>query len=101
MSEVTGPILAITLVLSSVFLPSVFMPGVTGQFFRQFALVIASTAVISALNALTLKPTQCAMWLRHHDPNKKLNAFYRGFNRVYGLVEDAYVRLIRRMVQHP
>ncbi len=59
--ELTGPVIGITLVLTSVFLPAAFMPGITGQLFRQFALVIASTAIISALNALTLKPTQCAL----------------------------------------
>jgi HAE1 family hydrophobic/amphiphilic exporter-1 len=101
MSEMTGPVIGITLVLTAVFLPAAFMPGITGQLFRQFALVIASTAVISALNALTLKPTQCALWLRPRDPNKQLNAFYRGFNRVYGVVEEAYTRLVRWMVQRP
>ncbi|HBO43878.1 MAG TPA: transporter [Planctomycetaceae bacterium] len=58
MQEITGPIIAITLVLCSVFLPSVFMPGVTGQFFRQFALVISSAMVISAINAMTLTPSR-------------------------------------------
>ncbi|OHB67735.1 MAG: transporter [Planctomycetes bacterium RBG_13_63_9] len=58
MSEITGPIIAITLVLSSVFLPSVFVPGVTGQFFRQFALVISSAMIISAINAMTLTPSR-------------------------------------------
>src|SRR5262245_21128742 len=58
MSELTGPVLGITLVLTSVFLPASFLPGITGQMFRQFALVIAATAMISALNALTLKPAQ-------------------------------------------
>ncbi|HEX4000013.1 MAG TPA: efflux RND transporter permease subunit [Pirellulales bacterium] len=58
MDEITGPIIAITLVLCAVFLPSVFMPGVTGQFFRQFALVISSAMVISAINALTLTPSR-------------------------------------------
>jgi HAE1 family hydrophobic/amphiphilic exporter-1 len=101
MSEMTGPVIGITLVLVSVFLPAAFMPGITGQLFRQFALVIAATAVISALNALTLKPTQCALWLRPRDPNKQLNAFYRGFNRVYGVVEGAYTRLVRWMVGRP
>jgi HAE1 family hydrophobic/amphiphilic exporter-1 len=101
MGEMTGPVIGITLVLTSVFLPAAFMPGITGQLFRQFALVIASTAVISALNALTLKPAQCALYLRPRDPAKKLNAFYRGFNRVYGVVEDAYVALVRRMVNRP
>ena len=58
MSEITGPIVAITLVLCSVFLPSVFIPGVTGQFFRQFALVISSAMIISAINAMTLTPSR-------------------------------------------
>ena len=64
MSELFGPIIGITLVLMSVFLPPAFMPGITGQMYRQFALVIAVTALISAVNAATLKPTQCALWLR-------------------------------------
>ena len=60
MGEITGPIIAITLVLCSVFLPSVFMPGVTGQFFRQFAITIAAAMVISAVNAMTLTPSRAA-----------------------------------------
>ena len=59
MEELTGPVIGITLVLMSVFLPAAFLPGLTGQLFRQFALVIAATALISAINAMTLKPTQC------------------------------------------
>jgi hydrophobic/amphiphilic exporter-1 (mainly G- bacteria), HAE1 family len=101
MSELTGPVMGITLVLISVFLPAAFMPGITGQLFRQFALVIASTAVISAINALTLKPAQCALYLRPPDPNKKPNAFYRGFNRVYAVVEGVYVSLVSWMVHRP
>ncbi len=101
MNEMTGPVIGITLVLTSVFLPAAFMPGINGQLFRQFALVIASTAIISALNALTLKPAQCALYLRPRDPNKKPNRFYRGFNRVYGVVEDAYISLVRWMVHRP
>jgi HAE1 family hydrophobic/amphiphilic exporter-1 len=64
MDELFGPVIGITLVLMSVFLPAAFLPGLTGQMFAQFALVIAATALISAINAATLKPTQCAMWLR-------------------------------------
>ncbi len=64
MRELTGPVIGITLALVSVFLPAAFFPGITGQIFRQFALVIAATAVISAINALTLKPVQCAFWLK-------------------------------------
>ena len=100
MGEMTGPVMGITLALTAVFLPAAFLPGITGQLFRQFALVIASTAIISALNALTLKPAQCALWLRPH-VEKRPNLFYRGFNRVYGVMEEAYVGLIIRMVQRP
>src|SRR4029450_1436443 len=76
-----------------------FMPGITGQMYRQFALVIAATALISAVNALTLKPTQCALWLRPHDQSKRKNWFFRGFNAVYAPLERAYVRVIRYMVE--
>jgi multidrug efflux pump subunit AcrB len=66
MDELFGPIIGITLVLMAVFLPASFVPGLSGQMFAQFALVIAVTALISAINAATLKPTQCALWL--HPP---------------------------------
>ena len=60
MDELFGPVIGITLVLMSVFIPAAFVPGLTGKMFAQFALVIAATAFISAINAATLKPTQCA-----------------------------------------
>jgi HAE1 family hydrophobic/amphiphilic exporter-1 len=97
MEEVTGPVIGITLVLMSVFLPSTFLGGITGQLYRQFALTIAITAAISALNALTLKPAQCAAWLRHSSEHR--NAFFRAFNAFYARVERAYVRLVAWMVQ--
>lgn len=97
MSELIGPIMGITLALVSVFLPAAFLPGITGQIFRQFALVIASIAVISAVNALTLKPAQCALWLRKRK-EKKANWFYRGFNRVYEDMKKPYMGLVRWMV---
>ena len=68
MNALFGPIIGITLVLMAVFLPAAFLPGLTGQIYAQFALVIAATALISAVNAATLKPTQCAMWLRRPVP---------------------------------
>ncbi len=98
MDELFGPIIGITLVLMSVFLPAAFMPGLTGQLYQQFALVIAATALISAINAMTLKPTQCALWLRPPVPPEKRNVFYRGFNAVYDRAEHWYAGLIRRMV---
>ena len=99
MDELFGPIIGITLVLMAVFLPSAFVPGLSGQMFAQFALVIAVTALISAVNAATLKPTQCALWLRPPVPPEQRNLFYRGFNRVYDKAENAYTRLIGRMVR--
>jgi hydrophobic/amphiphilic exporter-1 (mainly G- bacteria), HAE1 family len=98
MNELMGPIVGVTLVLMSVFIPPAFMPGITGQMYRQFALVIAATAFISAINAATLKPTQCALWLRHPSHNRKKNFFFRGFNSVYERLEKFYARLISRMV---
>jgi HAE1 family hydrophobic/amphiphilic exporter-1 len=99
MEELTGPVMGITLALVAVFLPAAFLPGITGQIFRQFALVIAATAVISAINALTLKPVQCALWLRPRG-TKRPNWFYRGFNRAFDAVTKVYVGAVARMVKH-
>ena len=96
MDELFGPIIGITLVLMSVFLPAAFIPGLTGQMFAQFALVIAATALLSAINAATLKPTQCALWLRQPVPPGERNWFFRAFNSVYD--PFAYARLIGGMV---
>src|SRR5262249_32281032 len=101
MGELTGPVLGITLVLTAVFLPASVLPGVTGRMFRQFALVIAAPALISALNALTLKPTQCALYLRPRARDRRVPWFYRGFNRLYGAVEHGYIGIVRWMVRRP
>ncbi len=66
MSEITGPVIGVTLVLACVFIPTAFMPGLTGQFFRQFALTIACAAIISATNALTLAPARAVAWIKPH-----------------------------------
>jgi HAE1 family hydrophobic/amphiphilic exporter-1 len=100
MDALFGPIVGITLVLISVFLPSAFLPGLTGRMYSQFALVIAATALLSAINAATLKPTQCALWLRRPVPPEQRNFFYRGFNAVYNRLEKAYAGLIGRLVAH-
>jgi len=100
MNALFGPIVGITLVLLAVFLPAAFLPGLTGRMYAQFALVIAATALISAVNAATLKPTQCATWLRPPAPPEKRNVFYRGFNAVYQRAENGYTRLIAAMVGH-
>ncbi|HUR55216.1 MAG TPA: efflux RND transporter permease subunit, partial [Gemmataceae bacterium] len=95
MNEVTGPVIAITLVLMAVFVPTAFLPGMTGQLYRQFALTIAATALISAINALTLKPAQCATYLR---PVAHKNVFTRIFDFLYKPTEKAYAWTIRKLL---
>jgi HAE1 family hydrophobic/amphiphilic exporter-1 len=97
MDQVLGPIIGITLVLLAVFVPSAFLGGITGQLYRQFALTIAATALISAINAVTLKPAQCAVWLRK--PPEKKNFFYRGFNWVYDRFERGYIAVVRHLLR--
>jgi hydrophobic/amphiphilic exporter-1 (mainly G- bacteria), HAE1 family len=100
MDALFAPIVGITLVLISVFLPAAFLPGLTGRIYAQFALVIAATALLSAVNAATLKPTQCALWLRAPVPMEQRNWFYRGFNYVYNRLEHGYARLIGFLSGH-
>src|SRR5690242_10384961 len=92
MTEVTGPIIATALVLCAVFVPTAFISGLTGQFYKQFALTIAISTVISAFNSLTLSPALCAVLLKgHHAPkdrfarlmDKTLGWFFRPFNRLF------------------
>jgi HAE1 family hydrophobic/amphiphilic exporter-1 len=100
MTLLLGPIIGITLVLMSVFTPAAFLPGLTGRMYAQFALVIAATALISALNAITLKPTQCATWMRVETGDKRKNALYRRFNVIYGWTEARYLTAIKRIAGH-
>lgn len=97
MGEVLGPIIGITFVLMAVFLPASFQGGVTGQLYRQFALTIAATALISAVNALTLKPAQCAVYLRPTPARK--NIVYRAFNAVYDRCERLYTWIVGKLVR--
>ena len=97
MDELFGPIIGITLVLMSVFIPAAFMPGLTGKMYAQFALVIAATALLSAINAATLKPTQAALWMRQPVPLAQRNIFYRFFNRGYDALERGYMKLVTRL----
>ena len=107
MTEVSGPIIAIALVLVAVFVPLAFISGLTGQFYRQFALTIAISTVISAINSLTLSPALAALLLRGHDAPKDrltrlldrlLGWFFRGFNRVFTAGSNAYGGGVRRVV---
>jgi len=101
MREVTGPIIAIALVLCAVFVPIAFISGLTGQFYRQFALTIAFSTVISAFNSLTLSPALSAILLRGHDQPKDwltrgmervLGRFFKGFNRAFHSSSQGYGR---------
>src|SRR5215469_14852239 len=98
MDELFGPIIGITLVLMSVFILAAFLPGLTGRMYAQFALVIAATALLSAINAATLKPTQSAMWLRPAVSPERRNVLYRAFNAGYAYIDRGYGALIGRMV---
>ncbi len=93
MSEVSGPIVAITLVLSAVFIPLAFLGGVTGQFYKQFAVTIAAAVIISGFNSLTLSPALAAMLLQPHGAKK--DAVGRWIERVFGRPFGAFNRVFR------
>jgi HAE1 family hydrophobic/amphiphilic exporter-1 len=92
MEEVSGPVIAIGLILAAVFIPTAFVPGITGQLYKQFAVTIAVSVLFSAFNALTLSPALSAMLLRPRKPaSGPLGAFFRWFNRIFGRATDGYV----------
>lgn len=92
MEEVSGPVVAIALILVAVFLPTVFIPGITGRLYQQFAVTIAISVVFSAFNALSLSPAMCALLLK---PKKEtrgpLGKFFKWFNRMFGRATEGYV----------
>ena len=91
MKEVSGPVIAIALVLAAVFLPSVLLPGITGTLFQQFAVTIAVSMLISAFNALTLSPALCALMLKPKAEHESLfTPFYKLFNRCYDWVSHQF-----------
>ncbi|MCE0483728.1 MAG: multidrug efflux RND transporter permease subunit [Methylacidiphilales bacterium] len=107
MQEVTGPVIATALVLSAVFIPTAFISGITGQFYRQFALTIAVSTVISAFVSLTLSPAMCAILLQKHDAKPDMiqrvldlliGWFFHLFNWAFEKARNFYVRIIGRLV---
>ena len=100
MEEVSGPVIAIAVILAAVFVPTAFIPGITGRLYQQFAVTIAVSVIISAFNALTLSPALSALLLR---PKKKsrgpLQKFYDGFNRVFGRSTDGYVNWCDHLIR--
>ncbi len=103
MEEISGPVIGIAMVLSAVFIPTAFIPGITGRLYQQFAVTIAISVVLSAFNALTLSPALAALMLRPKtESNGLLRRFFNWFNRVFGRVTDGYVHwsgaLLRKSV---
>ncbi|MBA4147374.1 MAG: multidrug efflux RND transporter permease subunit [Verrucomicrobia bacterium] len=108
MNEVTGPIIAIALVLCAVFIPTAFISGLTGQFYKQFAITIAISTVISAFNSLTLSPALCALLLKGHNEKKdflsrgmdrSLGWFFRPFNRLFTWSGNKYAAGVGSVVR--
>jgi HAE1 family hydrophobic/amphiphilic exporter-1 len=99
MQEVSGPVIAIAIILAAVFVPTAFIPGITGRLYQQFAVTIAVSVIISAFNALTLSPALSALLLR---PKKKsgglLQRFFDGFNKWFGKATDGYVGVCRFLI---
>jgi hydrophobe/amphiphile efflux-1 (HAE1) family protein len=96
MAQITAPIIAITLVLLSVFVPIAFIPGISGTLFRQFAVTISASMLISAINALTLSPALCALFLRHSGPRRGIMAKVL---RAIDWTRDRYAGIVRRLVR--
>ena len=97
MQEITGPVIATTLVLLAVFVPTAFMSGITGQLYKQFALTISAAVIISTINALTLSPALCGIVLR--PPTEKHFFFFRWFNSVFDVSTKWYSAVVKGMVR--
>lgn len=99
MGEITGPILGVVLVLLAVFIPTMLISGISGQLYKQFALTIAASTVLSGLNSLTLTPALCALFLERKKPS---NFFlYRGFNKGYDKTQGVYDRGVKWLLERP
>jgi len=100
MKEITGAVIAITIVMSAVFIPVAFLSGPVGVFYRQFSLTMAISIVISGINALTLTPALCAILLKPHNSDEKktslLNRFFDGFNKWFDNVTAGYIRILAK-----
>jgi HAE1 family hydrophobic/amphiphilic exporter-1 len=100
MEEISGPVVGIALVLSAVFIPTAFIPGITGRLYQQFAVTIAVSVILSAFNALTLSPALSALLLRpRKDSSGLLRRFFNWFNRVFTRATDTYVRIAGALIR--
>jgi HAE1 family hydrophobic/amphiphilic exporter-1 len=100
MEEVSGPVIAIALILAAVFVPTAFIPGITGRLYQQFAVTIAVSVIFSAFNALTLSPALSALLLRPKKESRgPLGFFFRGFNKVFGSATNGYIHVCRLLMR--
>ena len=100
MEEISGPVVGIALVLSAVFIPTAFIPGITGRLYQQFAVTIAISVLLSAFNALTLSPALSAMLLQPRQNSRGLlRRFFDGFNRIFARATDGYVRVAGGLIR--
>src|SRR2546428_9055965 len=100
MDEVSGPVVAIALIMAAVFIPTAFIPGITGRMYQQFAVTIAVSVLISAFNALTLSPALSALLLRpKRETRGPLGLFFRSFNRVFERVMGGYLDGSRYLIR--
>ena len=99
MGEITGPIVGVVLVLLAVFIPTMMISGISGQLYKQFALTIAASTVLSGFNSLTLTPALCALFLENSKPS---NFFiYKGFNKAYDKTQGVYDKIVKWLLQRP
>lgn len=101
MEGLVGAIIATSLVLAAVFVPVSFLPGITGQLYRQFTITIVASVLLSTVVALTLSPVMCSLILKKEDPNKRKNVVFRRINEWLGLGTNKYVILIKRILGNP
>ena len=101
MEGLVGAIIATSLVLAAVFVPVSFLPGITGQLYRQFTITIVVSVLLSTVVALTLSPVMCSLILKKEDPNKRKNVVFRRINELLGLGTNKYVILIKRILGNP
>jgi HAE1 family hydrophobic/amphiphilic exporter-1 len=99
MEEVSGPVIAIALILAAVFIPTAFIPGITGRLYQQFAVTIAVSVIFSAFNALTLSPALCAILLKPGKAHGPFSRFFEWFNKAFAHAQNGYVKYSALMIR--
>lgn len=101
MSEISGPIIGVVLVMMAVFLPTTMISGISGQLYKQFALTIAASTLLSGFNSLTLTPALCAIMLRPTRTNERKGVILRGFDKMYDTIQRIYDRCVEWLLRKP